>query len=593
MKFEHQHHPANQVHGDSAPGWLSASPTIHLEGARKEALEIGRNRLMLTGVLLAMAFAVISGRLIDLASSHEDGIRPQKRLAAVGEVELARADIFDRNGILLATNLPTASLFANPQKILNVESAVAKLAPLLPDIDPVILKRMLTADRAFVWLQRNLTPNAEFAINALGIPGIDFERTQRRVYPHGRLFSHALGRTDVDSKGISGVEGYFDSVLRRNRAPLHLALDLRIQSILRSELQSVVSTYAAAAAAGLVMDVQTGEVVATVSLPEFDPNHPVGGLPEAEFNRVTKAVYEMGSTFKLFTMAMGLDSRRVKLDDRYDARAPIRVARFTIKDYHGKGRWLSVPEILIHSSNIGAAKMAVDVGTRMQRKYLGALGLLRSPPFEVLELGTPLTPAPWRKINTMTISYGHGIAVSPLQLTSAVAALVNGGIYQPPTIRKLTPETKPPGRRVVSEKTSKIMRRLMRRVVVSGTGKKADVPGYLVGGKTGTADKVGGSGGYRARAVVASFVAVFPVDRPKYVVLILLDEPKGRPETNGYATGGWVAAPSAARVIQQLAPMVGLKPSLDLHVAARAPRPIHAWNRRQPQSTGGTPVAAN
>jgi len=338
--------------------------------------------------------------------------------------------------------------------------------------------------------------------------------------------------------------------------------------------------FRAIGAAGLVMDVDNGEVRAMISLPDFNPNKPVTAAGIAGFNRATKGVYEMGSTFKLFTAAMALDIGASRLKDRYDATHPIKISRFKISDYHAKKRWLSVPEIIVYSSNIGAAKMALEVGTSGQKKYLRRFGLLTPARIELPEIGSPLTPDHWREINTMTIAYGHGIAVSPIQLVSGIAALVNGGVLYRPRMIKIARGEAVIGTRVLSKKTSKKMRELMRLVVRHGTGRNADVPGYLIGGKTGTADKPGPRGGYASQRVISSFVAAFPMDKPRYVILAMLDEPKGTQRTHGYATGGWVAAPVIARVVKRMAPLLGLMPSKnieklpkpgdDLFIAARA-----------------------
>jgi cell division protein FtsI (penicillin-binding protein 3) len=336
-------------------------------------------------------------------------------------------------------------------------------------------------------------------------------------------------------------------------------LDIRIQAMLHRELMAAVREFRAIGAAGVVLDANSGEVVAMVSLPDFDPNDSASAAGETAFNRATKGVYEMGSTFKLFTAAMALDSGTVDLNGGYDASEPIRISRFTIRDFHGKNRWLSVPEIIVYSSNIGAAKMAVDVGTRTQRAYLDRFGLLRPPSLELPEIGTPLTPGRWREINTMTIAYGHGIAVSPLQLVSGVAALVNGGFYVPPTLLKREGDEVIGAKRVLSAQTSGQMRGLMRMVVNTGTGRKAAVRGYAVGGKTGTADKLSARG-YRKNATISSFVGAFPMDAPRYILLVLVDEPKGNKRTFNYATGGWVAAPAVGRLVERMAPLIGMAP---------------------------------
>ena len=585
MIFERIRHPFSPAEGKAeayeAP--VEIPKRVKLDGIRKQALETGRNRLLVTGVLFAMAFSVIGVRLVDLALLSPGEVTRPQRLANTEKTLEVRADIVDRNGILLATSLPTAALYANPQHILDADEAAGKLVKVLPNFNLKKLRAKLSGDKTFVWLHRNLTPKLQFAVNALGVPGLYFQRTERRVYPHGSLVSHVLGMTNIDGKGLSGVEDYFDGQLRRAKEPLMVTLDIRIQSIMRTELNAAMTEFKAIGAAGIVMDVRDGSILAMVSLPDFNPNNPVSAAGIAGFNRATKGVYEMGSTFKLFTAAMALDTGRVRLTDRFDATKPIKISRYTISDYHGKNRWLSVPEIIVHSSNIGAAKMALDVGTPAQKTYLKRFGLLSPAAIELPEVGSPLTPDRWREINTMTISYGHGIAVSPLQLSAGIAALVNGGILFNPTVIKADGDD-PAGIRVIRPKTSKIMRNLMRLVVQNGTGRKADVPGYLIGGKTGTADKPGSKRrGYEGRRVISSFIAAYPVNAPRYVVLALLDEPKGNKRTHGYATGGWVAAPVIRKVVRQTAPLLGLEPSLKAEKIYKPGDPLFIGKKKSPR----------
>ncbi len=543
------------------------TPRVHLEGTRKQALETGRNRLLVTGVMLALAFLLVAGRLTSLAL-FEGGAEPSIARAApalaasspaVRPPVVGRADITDRNGIVLATSLPTASLYADPSEILDADEAARRLGTVLPALDVARARVKLASKRRFAWLRRNLTPKQQYRVNRLGIPGIYFRRTERRIYPHGVEAAHILGLTDVDGNGIAGIERQFDRALRSGGEPVALSIDLRLQAMLRQELVATVADFRALGAAGVVLDVHTGEILALVSLPDFDPNDPGGAKGKAPFNRVTKGVYELGSIFKLLTVAMALDSGTVTLGGGYDASKPIRIARFTITDYHPQNRWLSVPEILVYSSNIGAAKMAIDVGGKIQRQYLKRFGLLRPAAVELPEVGTPLAPSPWRQINTMTIAYGHGIAVSPLQMVGAVATVVNGGLRHRPTVlrREAAPVA---STRVLSPSTSRKMRGLMDLVVSRGTGKNARVTGYRVGGKTGTAEKAT-TRGYRRRALISSFVAAFPIGDPKYAMLILVDEPKGNKRTYGFATGGWVAAPAIGRMVRRMAPLMGIAPT--------------------------------
>lgn len=532
---------------------------IRIEGDRKTAIEMGRNRLMVAGALFTAAFTVIGIRVIDVSVFSENTEPRYTRSIAKDEKHNGRADIVDRNGVLMATSLSTASLFANPRLVLDPEQAALKLATALPDIDVKVIEKKLRSNRGFVWLKRHLTPRQQYAVNRLGIPALNFQREARRMYPMGSLAAHALGFTDIDNKGLTGIERYFDKELRTRQDNMALSIDVRVQHVLEHELGVAMKKFSAIGAAGLVMDVTTGEVVAMSSLPSFDPNQPNAIAQDLRFNRTTLGVYEMGSTFKIFTTAMALDAGTVSLHGGYDATNPIRVARFTIRDFHAKKRWLSVPEIFMYSSNIGTVKMALDVGIPGHRNFLTTIGMMKPVAIELSETGSPLSPNRWREINSMTISFGHGLAVSPLHLVAGVSAMVNGGIYRTPTLIRRNPSETPVGKRVITAETSAKMRRLMRLVVKNGTGRNAAAPGYLVGGKTGTAEKVSGRG-YKKKALISSFVAAFPMHKPRYVVLAMFDEAKGTKETFGYATGGWVAAPVVGAVVRRIAPVLGMRP---------------------------------
>ena len=524
----------------------------------RQAIEVGRTRLLIAGTVLALAFATVGFRLVDLAllqGAEEPRVAHAPRATTI---QTDRANIVDRGGIILATSLRTASLYANPRRVLDPASAARRLITVMPQLDKVEITSKLKSKRSFVWLARNLTPRQQWEINRLGIPGLDFRREATRVYPHGSLAAHVVGFVDVDDRGLAGIEKTFDDALQRRHAPLELALDLRMQYVLCGELDKAKQEFHAIGAAGVVLDVRTGEIRAICSLPNFDPNRASRSSEDQRFNRAALGVYELGSVFKIFTVAMALDAGIVKLSDRYDATKPLKVSRFTIRDYHAKRRWLSVSEIFMYSSNIGAARMAIDVGAKTQRAFLGRVGLLDAAPIELPEVGTPMTPRVWRPVNTMTIGFGHGIAVSPIQFAAAAAAMVNGGIYHPPTLLKRDPAAAT-GKRVISKRTSNQMRRLMRLVVEHGTGGKAAATGYLVGGKTGTAEKQG-NGGYRRRALLSSFLGAFPINDPRFVVLAVLDEPRGNAKTQGYATGGWIAAPVVGRVVRRIAPLVGINP---------------------------------
>ncbi len=520
------------------------------------AVQTAHSRLLLISACFAVAFCIVAGRLVGL-SNADTGVASAAAQRASWDV--SRADILDRNGVLLATSLPTASLYADPKDVLDAQDVVEKLRRVFPDLSASTLLSRLQQESRFVWIRRNLTPREQYEVNQLGLPGLNFIEEERRVYPQGPVAAHILGFAGIDGNGLAGIERAFDQSLNAGQT-VHLSVDMRVQNILRQELSAAVKEFRGIGGAGLVLDVRTGELLAMVSLPDFDPNNPGDAADDARFNRATQGVYEPGSTFKLFTAAMALDTGTTTLNGGYDASKPIRIARHTIRDYRPKNRWLSVPEILVHSSNIGAAEMALDVGGEQQRNYLEQLGLLAPAAIELPEVGAPLAPSPaqWRDIHTMTIGFGHGISVSPLQLASGVAAVVNSGLFRRPTvIRRDVPVDE--GRRVISAETSRTICALMRLIVLSGTGKNADVPGLRVGGKTGTAEKIV-SGRYSRNARISSFVAAFPIDSPRYVILAMIDEPKGNARTHNYATGGWVAAPVIRRVAERIAPILGVEP---------------------------------
>jgi cell division protein FtsI (penicillin-binding protein 3) len=539
--------------------WLRGDrPELGPDQRERLALETARNRIFITGAMFIIGFCWITYGLID-ASVLRQGNEPAVASGTdTRELKTERADIIDRNGILLATDLPTNSLYADARVVKDPVESADLLLTVLPDLDRDTLISHLSSRKAFVWIRRNLTPEQQYDVNSLGIPGLNFQREERRVYPHGRLFSHVLGFTDIDNNGIAGAEREFDNELRINNGPLELSLDTRVQYALAEEVESAMETYSAVGAAGLVMDVYTGEVVAMTSLPNFDPHRPGQAPADARFNRSTLGVYEMGSVFKLFNTAIALETGTSTLNSAYDATEPLAIGGFRIRDYHGENRWLTLPEILVYSSNIGSARMAMAFGGETQRKYLKKLGMLDKPQIEIPEVGGPLVPNPWRDINTMTISFGHGLAVTPLQVVSGISTLVNGGIRRPATILKQ--DGAPAGERVFSQKTSELLRRLMRLVVTDGSGKNAEVAGYFLGGKTGTSEKLV-NGRYVKNARMSTFVAAFPMQDPKYVVLVTLDEPKGTKETYGFATAGWVSAPAVGKVVTRIAPLLGIEPA--------------------------------
>ncbi|MFM7345353.1 MAG: peptidoglycan D,D-transpeptidase FtsI family protein [Tagaea sp.] len=545
---------------------------LRVDGAGKQSMEIARNRLVIGGCLFAICFAVVGVRLVDVTLLSEAREPKQARVPNTGPLDLARADIVDRNGVLLATSLVTQSLYANPRLIADPADAARKISSVLPGVDEKTLRERLSGEnRSFVWIRRGLTPRQQFAVNRLGIPGLFFQREERRVYPHGNLMAHIVGFADVDNRGLAGVEQGYDERLKTSNEPLRLSLDVRVQHAVREELQRAITDFNAIGGMSILMDVNSGEIAAMVSLPDFDPNAPGLAEADARFNRNTLGTYEMGSTFKMFTAAMGFDYGVVRMNDNWDASRPYQIGRFTISDFKGKNRWLSTPEVFIYSSNLGALRMSLTVGPNRQREFMDRLGFLKPSPVELPEIGHPLIPRPWREINMLTISFGHGLSVSPVQLAAASAASVGGGVYRAPTILAREDGTVAPGERVMSQRASDQLNMLMRLNVERGSGRTAEVPGYFVGGKTGTAEKVQSGGGYKKNARISSFVASFPAHRPRYVLLVMFDESQGRRDTGGYATGGVVAAPTAGRIIARVAPILGVPPMDDLPVDLTRP----------------------
>jgi cell division protein FtsI (penicillin-binding protein 3) len=532
-------------------------------------LETCRSRLVATAALFAVVFLVVTLRLAEIvlvsggsAESHAGrSVRP------IAPPLPVRADIVDRNGRLLATTLDSPSLYADPRQILDADEATRAITSVLPQLNPAELRAKLTSGKSFTWIKRRLTPRQHYEVNRLGIPGLQFEHEERRIYPFGDLASHVVGFCGIDNVGLAGIERALDGTVKGKTGPIQLSLDARVQFILHEELARVISDFSAKGGAGIIMDVRTGEIVGMVSLPDFDPNHPDRAdakLSPAEakdraFNKITLGAYELGSVFKTFNTAMALDSGVATMTKQYDAAHNIKIGRFTISDYHGKHRALSVPEIYMYSSNIGSARMALEAGAERQRNFLAKLGLLKPVPIEFDEVAKPHYPSKWREVNVITIAYGHGISVTPLHAITAVSAVVNGGILRTPTLRKLPPGSVQPGERVMSEKTSDQMRRLMRLVVEYGTAKLAAAPGYVVGGKTGTAEKnIGGH--YVEKKLLSDFVGAFPMNDPKYAFLLLVDEPHPNKQSHGFATAGWTVVPAASRIIQRIAPILGVQP---------------------------------
>ncbi len=563
------------------------------DGGARAARALSRSRLVMAASVFGLLFGAVALKLAD--ATLFDPVAPRRinalsrPVVAAPQVTVQRGAIADRNGEVLAVSLPVTALYANPRQIENAPDVAARLARVLPQLDVERVTARLSTDRQFAYLARALTPREMAAVNTLGIPGIYFEDAERRYYPQGRAAVHALGAVDVDGNGVAGVERYFDERLRLRAAEtLRLSIDVRVQLALREALGRAIADFNGIGGAGVVMDVRTGEVLAMISLPDFDQNDIGSATVEQRFNRVTVGVYEPGSTFKLFTAAMALEAGTTNIMGGYDASSPIRYGRFSIGDFKGKGRWLALPEILAYSSNIASAHMAAAVGPVRHRAFMGAAGMLARQHIELPEVATPLAPsaAGWRDINTLTVGFGHGISVTPLHIVNGAAALVNGGILRQPTILAVPPGEEREGVRLISERTSDTMRRLMRLVVTEGSGRSAEVPGYFVGGKTGTAQKTGPRGGYLANKRIAAFVGAFPMYAPRYAVYVMVDEPSANARSHGYATAGWVAAPAAQTVISRIAPILGMVPEDPRNAEMIAATTIPLQPRR-----GGAPAS--
>ncbi|HBH27162.1 MAG TPA: penicillin-binding protein 2 [Rhodospirillaceae bacterium] len=512
----------------------------------------GRTALLRMG--FALMFLILALRAGEVASwppppqphPYEEPQRPR------------RGNIVDARGALLATDIAGQSLYADPHLIAEPDTTAQALARIFPNAGDMTQK--LRQDARFVWLARHISPAQARAVLEIGEPGLVFRAEPERVYPQGPLAAHLIGHTDVDGRGLAGVERAFDGALAAGQ-DVRLTIDIRLQHALEREIGAAMETFSAKAGAGAILEIATGRVLAGASLPDFDPARAGAASADRRFNRLTLGVYELGSLFKVFSTAAFLEAYpKEGLAARFDTREPLRSGRFVIRDYHPEERILTTAEVFEHSSNIGAALMAERVGTERLKAFYAALGLLEPmPAWPLSEVGRPLVPRPWRDISTLTVSYGHGIAVSPLQLATAAAAVLGDGRLRAP---KIVEEIGAPvaARQVLSTATAQTMHTLARLVVTGGTAKEADVLGYAIGGKTGTAEKPGATGGYDSTRIISSFVGVFPAHAPRYLILIMVDEPKGTKASYGYATGGWVAAPAVARLVQSMAHILMIPP---------------------------------
>jgi cell division protein FtsI (penicillin-binding protein 3) len=559
--------------------------TIEAENKRRRHDEMhdraknrAEGRLLVLGAVFFLAFSAIGLQMGAMASSEAEEPRA---IASGNPIIGQRADIVDRNGRILATNFDTYALYAQPQQLVDPEGAAARLAEIFPELDAERLVKDLTGSRKFVWIRRQISPEQMQAVHDIGEPGLLFGPREMRLYPNGPVASHVLGgasfgREGVDSAeviGVAGVERQFDQYLRdpaNEGSPLELSIDLTVQAAAERVLQGGMMLMNAKGAAAILMDVRTGEVISMVSLPDFDPNSrplplTTGSQSDSPlFNRAVQGVYELGSTFKIFAISQAMELGLVGANTMIDTKGPLTWGRFRISDFHNYGPQLSTTDVIVKSSNIGTARIAQEIGADRQKEFLTSLGFLEATKIELSEApsGRPLSPKQWSEISTMTISYGHGLSASPLHLAAAYAAIANGGTRVEPTILKSNQLQQGP--RVLSPDVAAEAVSMMRQVVVRGTASFGEVPGYEVAGKTGTADKPMPTGGYYEDKVIATFAATFPASAPRYVLVVTLDEPVETSGTEPRRTAGWTAVPVGAEMIRRIAPLLGMRPQVDM-----------------------------
>ncbi len=537
-------------------------------------LDKSGHRLYFAMVAFIIVFGGIGWKLVKLADQPDE---VAAKFFQPEQIAKARPDIVDRNGVVLATDLKTVSVFAEPRRLIDKDEAVELITAVLPDVDARELRQKFTKKKGFVWIKRRVSPKEREEIYRLGLPGIGFAPESKRIYPNGPAAAHILGFAGVDNNGIAGMEKYIDgqglsdlanaglAAQPADLTPVKLTLDIRVQHALRDELMKGMDKYKAKAVGGMVIDVTTGEIIALVSLPDFDPNNPVDALDPDKINRVVVGTYEMGSTYKALTLAMAMDSGKASINSQFDARTSLRYGKFEITDFHATHRILTIPEVFIHSSNIGTAKAALSVGLEGHKAFLKKMGQLDRLRTELPESAEPQKPLHWGELETVTIAYGHGLAVAPLQAVMAVCALVNGGNMMPPTFLPRSQEQADAiSTRVIKPETSEAMRYLMRLNAANklGTAGKADIEGYFVGGKTGTANK-NFHGHYDTSKVFTTFMAIAPADKPKYLFMTIMDEPQAVQGTFGFQTAGWNAGPVTGAVIERVAPFLDMTKRFD------------------------------
>jgi len=551
---------------------------IRHEQMRDRARKRAEGRLLVLGVMFTCAFVLIGGRMGVLANTEPT--EPRSSVAGA-QIVAQRADIVDREGRILATNFETHSLYAQPEHLIDPKRAADELVRIFPDLDRDRLVKDFTGKRKFLWIKRKISPEQKQAVHDIGEPGLLFGPREMRLYPNGRLASHVLGGASFGREGVhaaevigvAGIEKEFDTRLRdpaQSHEPLRLSLDLSVQAATERVLYGGMKLMNAKGATAILMEVKTGEIVAVASLPDFDPNDrprpPTEGEPSDSplFNRAVQGVYELGSTFKIFTVAQALDLGLLNADTIVDTKGPLRWGKHRINDFRNYGNEMSVTKVIVKSSNIGTARIAQMIGAERQQAFLKELGFFDPPPVEMVEAdgAQPLLPRNWSELSTMTISYGHGISTSPMHLAAGYATLANGGRKVTPTL--LHRAQTEPGPQVISEQTARVSLDMLRKVVTEGTASFGEVPGYAVGGKTGTADKPKArGGGYYEDKVIATFASVFPAHDPHYVLVVTLDEPVETSGDEPWRTAGWTAVPVAAEIIRRVAPLLGLRPQIE------------------------------
>ena len=517
------------------------------------ALKTAKKRTLIVVSVFILSFLILLFRLAQIMVFN--GNDDTNSLYMNAPTIAFRADIVDRNNNIIATSLPTVSLYACPHEMINFDEAAEKTCSVFKDIQKDKFLRRLKKSKKFLWVKRNLSPTQEQEILNQGIPGFHFLKTEKRVYPDKNLLAHVIGGTDVDNNGIAGIEKVFDEAMKSSTHPISLSIDINIQHAVHDELQRAIKEFRAKGGSAIVMKIKTGEIFSLVSLPDFDPNRNENPNSREHFNMATSSAIEPGSSAKIINTAMALETKKITPFSQYDARFPIKVGRFTIHDFHGRGTYLSVEEILKYSSNIGSAKIALDVGRDYQKSFFKRIGLLDTVSCELIETQKPLYPKNWGEVSSMTISFGHGIALSPLHLITVISGMLNDGVKNNPTLLKKNSDIQ--GERIISEKTAKQIAILMRLNVTEGANKKAEVKGYKVGGKSGTAEKLN-RGRYSKTANYTGFIGAFPMPTPEYSIYVVLDEPQATAKTHGFRTAGWIAAPTAANIIRRIGPMLNV-----------------------------------